>query len=257
MATSNSRSFGWWIGILVAAAAIVFILRYLDSGNRGQTPNSSVASVPATSAPAPAPARDPIAEAANSYIVRHFLKCGNVNFYSTQKMWRRDYEFKGLQWNWNALPVSQADTLNGVEWKGTLHIRCQAYRDTECGEKWCDWESCAGSGMTAFRSFKPDVGMTKRRGSWSYGLTPSLESLAEAGNSQVVESLSPNSACRFYESLGNPELLTKESLRQKIVGEWNCEVSNSQPGYTIPRYTTRFNANGTEHIIAHSGEGDG
>jgi hypothetical protein len=60
--------------------------------------------------------------------------------------------------------------------------------------------------MMAFGSFKPDVGMTSRKGKWTYGVTQSMGNLAEAGNGQVVEALAPgNRTCRFYQAVASAD----------------------------------------------------
>jgi hypothetical protein len=200
--SSNSRTLTWTVvTMLLASVAVVLIVHYFNKPNSVQNSNPIPTAVAAPSAPPTV--KDPFGEAAKKYISRHFLKCGS-DFYASHTGWNRHYHFNNLQWTYDMQPASQTDTLNGIDWKATLHIRCQAYRDTEFSNSWSQWQSCAGTGMTAYMSFKPDVAMISRRGKVSYSFAGSLESLGESGNSQVVEMLSSsNRTCRFYQALAS------------------------------------------------------
>jgi hypothetical protein len=182
-----------------------------SNGSSNSPPVSKTRLGSGTRTPAPAPAvnravpsKDPVAAAVDVYVQQHFLRCGG-EFYSTQgNAWQQPvhFQFKNLQFSWGPLPLSRADNLNGISWQGTLHIRCEAYRTTECNGQWCAWEDCRGSGITAFRSFKPDIRLTNRNGQWSYQFSPPRESMAESGSSQLVDSMAPaGRGCSSYEAL--------------------------------------------------------
>lgn len=47
------------------------------------------------------------------------------------------------------------------------------------------------------------------------------------------------------------------TLQQRLIGEWNCEAKNVQPGFAPARFIATLKANGTEHVVGMSGEADG
>ena len=73
------------------------------------------------------------------------------------------YAFKGLRVGVTPDYLTEADRLNGVEWKGRTEIVWSAERENLYGT-WSDWQN--GIMMSTTRSL--DRPMVKRKGQWSF-----------------------------------------------------------------------------------------
>ena len=63
----------------------------------------------------------------------------------------------------SAEPMTQADTLNGVDWKGTFYFRALAYREYSVTKRrWEEWRDSQGSDLYP-------ISIERRGGTWSFG----------------------------------------------------------------------------------------
>jgi hypothetical protein len=107
------------------------------------------------------------------------VKCGSTSFslLPTKRLVRRAVMFQAYtDFSYTAEPdaLTEADGLNGVQWKGRTQLRCTSYQywDPD-GKNWSAWGSCvsplAFSGLRAY-----NVELQKFKGKWFYaeGGTP-------------------------------------------------------------------------------------
>lgn len=99
-----------------------------------------------------------IGEALQDYISKRFKNCGG-DFYSTHvDVWGESYfQFKNVRSAWQPQNLSQADRLNGVQWKGVVYITSEVYRRTsEINKQWGGWAD----------NFRDTGSATEQNGAW-------------------------------------------------------------------------------------------
>jgi hypothetical protein len=99
-----------------------------------------------------------IAESRKAYEAKH-TRCGD-SYYTDED--GSIFEERGVGFSIDrADRVTEADQLNGIQWKGTVHISCQARRKYWTGptntHRWSDWENCA----------LPYTVLQKKNGEWT------------------------------------------------------------------------------------------
>lgn len=92
---------------------------------------------------------------------QHTTKCGD-SYYSSEDFrgMITIHEFKNVSFSARRTgPTTEADRLNGIEWKGNVEILTRLYRDNNEGT-WSNWkERTTGGGY--------QIGATKRQSGWS------------------------------------------------------------------------------------------
>ena len=74
------------------------------------------------------------------------------------------YQYKDLNIETKPGKLSEADKLNGIEWKGTSYLNPKVYREYLYDlKKWGKWNNGEPSGPPVY------VNLIKRRGEWSVG----------------------------------------------------------------------------------------
>lgn len=70
----------------------------------------------------------------------YFTRCGDSYFGATGR--EREYitQIKNPQINVSSKQLTEADKMNGIEWKGTTVVGCKVHRTGNSN----DWESCKG-----------------------------------------------------------------------------------------------------------------
>jgi len=102
---------------------------------------------------------------ASTVIDQMLTKCGEYYIRTDEN--GGVYEFKNAKFK--AVPnYTEADKLNGFEWKGWIGMDCLAFRggSTQTG-KWNPWSLCNGASMV-------NVEMAKKNGQWVIFLTSRL-----------------------------------------------------------------------------------
>lgn len=97
-----------------------------------------------------------------------FEGCGDSFFgqYKITEVSYDLYQYKDAEIDVEEQKVSQADRLNGVEWRGITHLKPEAYRSWDSvSKKWAPWRN-------GVPIMGPSFGLTqrleKRRGQWVY-----------------------------------------------------------------------------------------
>src|SRR5579864_3032881 len=73
----------------------------------------------------------PVIGAMNAYISKRFKKCNSDSYSTHVDVYGETYfHLKNLYWSSQSQPLSQADRLNGVQWKGIVYIKADVYRRT-------------------------------------------------------------------------------------------------------------------------------
>jgi hypothetical protein len=106
--------------------------------------------------------------AARQIWAERFGECGD-SFFAHYKITGASYDlyqYKNAEIEVQEQSVSEADKLNGVEWKGITHLKPQAYRSWDSlSKKWTAWRN-------GVPLMGPSLGLAERfervRGHWAY-----------------------------------------------------------------------------------------
>ena len=109
------------------------------------------------------------ANAAKQYWDKSVIQCGN-SYFGRQKGYGIGTgfigEFKGFKYSVDESPITESDKLNGIEWKGTTAMGCDANRvDSLFLSPWSDCRGPNGALQSA-------VALEKKNGRWYYHLSP-------------------------------------------------------------------------------------
>ena len=114
-------------------------------------------------------------KAAEEMVLKKIRKCGDAYFtkrYDVGGYPLGVYEFKNLSVQIKASPLTDADKLNGIEWKGTVFLVAKASRAFQVPDKlgarkpqWLDWENGA---MIDHQNISGSL--AKRKGRWALEL---------------------------------------------------------------------------------------
>lgn len=123
-----------------------------------------------SSLPSAFPGKDKEAhEQALKYVEAQLTKCGD-SYYGIRKIARDGnlYQFKNPKVTVTSEQLTQADKLNGIEWKGSLYFSAEAWRNYYDGQ-WSEWRQNF-MGVTAGLSGS----LVKKNGEWQVakGLKP-------------------------------------------------------------------------------------
>jgi len=103
-------------------------------------------------------------DAASLYWSQYYYHCGDSHFL---EWWNKGYfseitQYRGVHWNAVTEPLSEADRLNGVQWRGKSYLSASAMRVAPRHKPWSPWGTAIGM----------QVSMEKTNGKWtitSYG----------------------------------------------------------------------------------------
>lgn len=125
----------------------------------GQSNPSSSPTTPVAAASPQTPSLDDEAvSAVKEFWEQHATKCGD-SYYSSEDFRGiiTQHEYKGVTFVARGTgPTTEADKLNGIEWRGLVEQRASSQRDNHEGV-WTNWKQSGGY----------DIGATKREGKWS------------------------------------------------------------------------------------------
>jgi hypothetical protein len=108
---------------------------------------------------------------AREYWYAGFSKCGD--YYYARSMSRAAgritrgvlYQYKDLVIETKSVKITQADRLNGIEWKGTSYLNPVAHRQYLNESKtWTKWYNVEPSGPPRY------INILKQNGAWSVGM---------------------------------------------------------------------------------------
>ena len=108
---------------------------------------------------------------ARDYWFAGFSKCGD--YYSARSMSRAAgritrgvlFQYKDLVIETKSVKITEADKLNGIEWKGTSYLNPVAYRDyLKDSKKWDRWRNGEPSGPPLY------INIIRQNGAWSVGM---------------------------------------------------------------------------------------
>lgn len=106
-------------------------------------------------------------EQGRQFWLKWFTVCGESYFQGAPGDLR---ELRGISFNIEAYPLSTADQLNGIQWKGNAMFAVKAFRDQHSGV-WGPWEDGPRDGPTEKSIGDKGFGlveMIKRNGQWEF-----------------------------------------------------------------------------------------
>jgi len=104
-------------------------------------------------------------EQAQKFVEAQLTRCGDSS-YGVRKIANDNslYQFKGPKVSVKDQELTQADKLNGIEWKGSSTFSAEAWRVYDVTGKWGPWRQ-------GFTSLGVGLGVTmyKQEGHWKFG----------------------------------------------------------------------------------------
>lgn len=101
-------------------------------------------------------------EQAHAFLARFFPRCGSSNYY-TEAASGQYGELEGFSIDIEPFQMTEADRLNGIEFRGHVRIQARLYRTSNPQtNKWNDWSQ--GSPMNIASDV---IDLQKRRGKWT------------------------------------------------------------------------------------------
>lgn len=158
-----------WVVYALTGAALVAVMVTFSFCTESGTPTRSTPNSPKTEAE----------RKAQEYIERTVTRCGDGDY--TIARWGEKF-YGNLVQQWALLhlknpspvvketPLTPADELNGIEWRGTLDIRAVAHRQYDEGAgRWSEWRDGVPQHPKVARSLigLPDGEFYKKNGRWS------------------------------------------------------------------------------------------
>ena len=124
-----------------------------------------------------------IGEVLHDYMSRRFADCNGNTFSTHVDVWGTTYfQFKNVRSTWQSDQLSQADNLNGIQWRGRVYITADVYRRTlETTGKWGGWSD----------NFRDSGSAVEQNGNWE---------IVFSGNSFYFPP-DVQKDCAFYSSL--------------------------------------------------------
>jgi hypothetical protein len=110
-------------------------------------------------------------EQAVKFVEAQLTRCGD-SYYGIRKVASDNglYQFKNPKISVKSQELSQADKLNGIEWKGSSVFSAETWRMYSVTGEWTPWRQ----GFTAL-DIGLSVNMYKQNGKWKFGATGDLE----------------------------------------------------------------------------------
>lgn len=108
--------------------------------------------------------------AAKNYLAKRMVSCGGASYEWSLDSPRTVIQYRDLSYKVESRGLTDADKLNGYEWRGIIHLTFSVFRvaqQTTLGPRWSDWSD---AGTLIGNHPRRDINLVKRNGQWFYDL---------------------------------------------------------------------------------------
>lgn len=140
-----------------------------------------------------------------------YTKCGDSYFGNTLGL----REYKGVEFTVKKIDLSDADRLNGIEWKGIVSISFKLTRSyNTLTRKWDDWGSSENPFLSGFAALPGPFQIERRKGKWG-GVNLSLPSVPSSQKKATCDDIPGENPSEAEEQQAAAQLARREAESQR------------------------------------------